>query len=73
MQAQVETLLARKMIANEINEGDRVEVYYDKEIKGLNIREKIDKEKIETNKTVEVQEKTQLKNTENGVGEENKE
>ena len=73
VQAQVETLLARKMIANEINEGDRVEVYYDKEIKGLNIREKIDKEKIETNKTVEVQEKTQLKNTENGVGEENKE
>ncbi len=40
VQAQVETLLARKMIANEIKEGDKVEVFYDKRIPGLNIRPK---------------------------------
>ena len=40
VQAQVETLLARKMIANEIKEGDKVEVFYDKRITGLNIRQK---------------------------------
>ena len=43
VQSQVETLIARKIIANEINEGDKVEVYYDKRIHGLNIREKIDR------------------------------
>ena len=43
VQSQVETLIARKIIANEINEGDRVEVYYDKRIRALNIREKIDR------------------------------
>ncbi len=42
VQSQVETLLARKIIANEIKEGDRVEVYYDKNIHGLNLREKRD-------------------------------
>ena len=46
VQAQVETLLARKMIANEIREGDKVEVFYDKRIPGLNIRPK--KEPVET-------------------------
>ena len=44
VQTQVETLLARKIIANEINEGDKVEIYYDKRIHGLNIRDKIDRE-----------------------------
>ena len=44
IQTQVETLLARKIIANEINEGDKVEIYYDKRIHGLNIRDKIDRE-----------------------------
>ena len=43
VQAQVETLLARKMIANEIKEGYKVEVYYDKRIPGLNIRPKRDR------------------------------
>ncbi len=42
IQAQVETLLAKKLIANEVNEGDKVEVYYDKRIQGLNIREKVE-------------------------------
>lgn len=45
VQAQVETLIARKMIANEIREGDKVEVFYDKRIPGLNIRPK--KEPVE--------------------------
>ncbi len=40
VQSQVETLLARKMIANEIKEGDKVEVFYDKRIPGLNLRPK---------------------------------
>ena len=46
VQAQVETLLARKLIGNQINEGDKIEVYYDKNIHGLNIRPKINKEEI---------------------------
>ena len=33
----------KKLNTNEINEGDRVEVYYDKRIRALNIREKIDR------------------------------
>jgi ATP-dependent Clp protease ATP-binding subunit ClpB len=40
VQSQVETLLAKKMIANEIKEGDKIEVFYDKRIPGLNIRQK---------------------------------
>ena len=46
VQTQVETLLARKIIANEVSEGDKIEVYYDKRIRGLNIREKINRENI---------------------------
>ena len=46
VQSQVETLLARKLIGNEVTEGDRIEVYYDKNIHGLNIRPKIDRENI---------------------------
>ena len=42
VQAQVETLLARKIIANEVKEGDKIEVFYDKRIPGLNIRPKIE-------------------------------
>ncbi len=41
VQSQVETLLAKKMIANEVGEGDKIEVYYDKRIEGLNIRPKV--------------------------------
>ena len=44
VQTQVETLLARKIIANEIKEGDNIEVYYDKKAGGLNIRPKISPE-----------------------------
>lgn len=43
VQSQVETLLARKIIANEVSDGDDVEVYYDKRIHGLNIRDKVEK------------------------------
>ena len=46
VQSQVETLLARKMISGEVKEGDKIEVYYDKRIPGLNIRPKIEKEEI---------------------------
>ena len=46
VQAQVETLLARKIIAGEIREGDKIEVFYDKRIPGLNIRPKVEKEAI---------------------------
>ena len=46
VQSQVETLLARKMIANEIKEGDKIEVYYDKRIAGLNIRPKVEKQEV---------------------------
>lgn len=41
VQSQVETLLAKKMIANEVGEGEKIEVYYDKRIEGLNIRPKV--------------------------------
>ncbi len=44
VQAQVETLLAKKMIANEVREGDKIEVYYDKRIQGLNIRPKVERD-----------------------------
>lgn len=40
VQSQVETLIAKKLIANEIVDGDKIEVYYDKRIAGLNIRPK---------------------------------
>ena len=43
VQSQVETLLARKLIAGEIKEGSKIEVYYDKRIRGLNIRPKVEK------------------------------
>ena len=43
VQSQVETLLAKRLIANEISEGDKIEVFYDKRIPGLNIRPKKDK------------------------------
>ena len=46
VQSQVETLLARKMIAGEVKDGDKIEVYYDKRIPGLNIRPKIEREEI---------------------------
>ena len=61
VQAQVETMLARKIIANDIQEGDKVELFYDKNTGGLNTRLKLDvdprleeankavKEKIENN------------------------
>ncbi len=42
VQTQVETLLAKKMIANEIVEGDKIEVFYDKKIQELNIRHKVE-------------------------------
>ncbi len=40
VQSQVETLVARKLISGEIKDGDKVEVYYDKRIHGLNVRPK---------------------------------
>ncbi len=40
VQSQVETLVARKLIAGNIKEGDKVEVYYDKRIHALNVRPK---------------------------------
>ena len=40
VQSQVETLLAKKLIGNEISDGDKIEVFYDKRIPGLNIRPK---------------------------------
>ena len=46
VQAQVETLLARKIIAGEIKEGNKIEVFYDKRIPGLNIRPKVEKEVV---------------------------
>ena len=46
VQSQVETLIARKLILGSIKDSDKVEVYYDKRIRGLNIRPKI--EKVET-------------------------
>ena len=41
VQSQVETLVARKLLANEIKDGDIVEVFYDKNIRGLNIRKRV--------------------------------
>ena len=58
VQAQVETLLARKMIANEIKEGDKVEVFYDKRIPGLNIRPKIERPEATAQSTTQVSENT---------------
>ena len=46
VQSQVETLLARKLIGNEVNEGDKIEVFYDKRIPGLNIRPKLEAKPI---------------------------
>ena len=43
VQSQVETLLARKLISGEVKEADKVEVFYDKRISGLNIRPKIER------------------------------
>ena len=40
-----EALLAKKLIANDVNEGDKIEVYYDKRIQGLNIRDKVERAK----------------------------
>ncbi len=44
VQSQVETLLAKKLIAGDVKEGDKVEVYYDKRIQNLNLRPKIEKQ-----------------------------
>ena len=63
VQAQVETLLAKKLIANEVNEGDKIEVYYDKRIQGLNIRDKVEIDPA-TVQTVKPDEKTQDKKEE---------
>lgn len=60
VQAQVETLLARKMIANEIKEGDKIEVFYDKRIPGLNIRPKREPEVQNTQNKVQAQIQTQI-------------
>ena len=49
VQSQVETLLARKMISGEIKEGDKIEVFYDKNIKGLNVRPKVEKTEVQEN------------------------
>ena len=57
---EILTLLARKMIGNEVKEGDKIEVFYDKRIPGLNIRPKIEKEAIPTAQTND-----NNKNTEN--------
>ena len=40
VQDQVETMLAKKIIAGEIKDGDYAEVFYDKSIQGLNIRKR---------------------------------
>ena len=68
VQAQVETMLARKIIANDIQEGDKVELFYDKNTGGLNTRLKLDvdprleeankavKQKIENNEEENQQE-----------------
>ena len=73
VQAQVETLLARKIIAGEIREGDKIEVFYDKRIPGLNIRPKVEKEatpqegtqNIAESKNQEVKENESENKTEN--------
>ena len=65
VQSQVETLLARKLIAGDVKEGDKVEVFYDKRISGLNIRPKI--ERLEENVTKDIEQAVQEKknNTDN--------
>ena len=40
VQSQVETMMARKIIAGEVTEGSKVEIYYDKKNDMLNIRDK---------------------------------
>ena len=65
VQAQVETLLARKMIANEVKEGDRIEVFYDKRIPGLNIRPKRDPEEIQAQAQTQVIKQNQEPNNNN--------
>ena len=75
VQAQVETLLARKIIAGEIREGDKIEVFYDKRIPGLNIRPKVEKEAISQEGTQnnsasansEVKESNEEKDSEKGA------
>ncbi len=59
VQSQVETLLARKLIAGDVKEGDKVEVFYDKRISGLNIRPKI--ERLEENVTKDIEQAVQEK------------
>ena len=49
VQSQVETMMARKIIAGEVTEGSKVEIYYDKKNDMLNIRDK--KENIEEEQT----------------------
>ena len=49
VQSQVETLLARKIIAGEVVEGNKIEVYYDKRIHGLNIRPYVEKTESQLN------------------------
>ena len=51
VQSQVETLLARKLIGNEVSEGDKIEVFYDKRIPGLNIRPKLEIKPQESQQT----------------------
>ena len=69
VQAQVETLVARKLIANEIVEGDKVEVYYDKNIYGLGIRKKLTPEEkmaiLVNRKQEQLKEKEEDKNADN--------
>ena len=75
VQAQVETLLARKIIAGEIREGDKIQVFYDKRIPGLNIRPKVEKEAISQEGTQnnsasansEVKESNEEKDSEKGA------
>ena len=40
VQSQVETMIAKKIIAGDLLEGDVAEVYYDKSKHGLNVRKK---------------------------------
>ncbi len=63
VQSQVETLLARKLISGEVKEADKVEVFYDKRISGLNIRPKIERPEEGTQLTEKP--KQENKNAEN--------
>ena len=66
VQSQVETLIAKKIIANELKEGDKAEVYYDKRIHGLNIRPKVELPENENKDVVEnLIEKKKNENSEN--------